>query len=358
MPYRVKTAPLLGGLVMRFLVLLALSFSTLAQARVQYVSLPDGHRVAVNVTAAKGSKPTLLLMNGLVYPMERWDGMTDALTQQGFGVIRYEFRGQIRTLKAEVKDRGTPAFYTTGLSPESLADEAADVLRALKVSRPVTVVGLSYGAGIAAAFADRYPDLTDKLIFLAPLVISLHRYDGNGQWIQMNLDALRLWWGPLWGPYVYDFYYNMIFRSYLSQRIVPERVPEEVKDIPDHYKEAVFHQVRAMRDFDLRTYSFQSLAKNAVHMVIASEEELPAMKDQFRAWNSFAQKGSVVYASPSWHAIPDSIPDLAGSLVGMMAEGRKEFTGGSAWMLPTKSGRLQAVKSAQALEEAALKDRR
>lgn len=314
---------------MKFLLLLCLSIFT--RAETGFVQL-SGHQVFVDYSAAAPGKPTVVLVNGLVYGLDRWNDFARPLAESGVGILRYNFRGQSRTLLKEL-EAGEPDFFRAGLDRQAQADELRDLMAALRIEK-ATIVGLSYGAGIAAEFGKRFPGKVEQLVLLAPLVVPLDRYDPNGAWINMNLDALRFWWGPLWGPYVYEYYYNQIYRSYMSQRLVGDRIPGEMRGHEEAYKESVFHLVRAMRDLDLRTFDFPRL-KGRVHLMLASEEEAPALKDQFLAWKNFGPAGaSLTLLAPASHAIPDSsgafaaeilkkiLAGFEGSYLGLANEGR------------------------------------
>lgn len=339
-----------------FFVLVSLIAAASAQAKSGFVKLPAGHSLYVDYQAPAAGFPTLVLVNGLVYDLDRWNDLAQPFAKAGYGVLRYNFRGQADSLLRELKD-GKPEFFSSGLSREDFALELSELMAALKIPK-ATVVGLSYGSGIAAEFGQRFPAKVDKLVFLAPLIVPLDRYDANGAWIHMNLDALKFFWGPLWGPYVYDYYYNMIFRSYMKSRLVPERIPPKMQAVAEDYKEAIFHQVRAMRDFDLRTYDFSKLS-GRVHMMLASEEETPALKDQFLAWGSFGKaQGSLVYLSPSWHAIPDAEGALAAEFLQKMISGDAAFSKGKAYYSSVRSGMRGLVPlSAAQLEKRALSER-
>jgi pimeloyl-ACP methyl ester carboxylesterase len=313
-------------------ILLLLCLSVFSRAESGFVQLKD-HQVFVDYSAAAPGKPTVVLVNGLVYGLERWNDFARPLADSGLGVLRYNFRGQSRTLLKEL-EKGDPDFFRSGLDRRAQAEELAQLLNALQIEKAV-IVGLSYGAGIAAEFGERYPAKVEQLVFLAPLVVPLDRYDPNGAWINMNLDALKFWWGPLWGAYVYDYYYNQIYRSYMSQRLVGDRIPAEMRGHEEAYKESIFHLVRAMRDLDLRTFRFAKL-EGRVHMLLASEEDAPALKDQFLAWKNFGKGGSLILLAPAGHAIPDSAGAFAaevvtkilsgfeGSYLGLPQEGRLE----------------------------------
>lgn len=279
-----------------------------------YVQLSDGLKRYVEFVAPQSQdRPVVVLINGLVYDLSRWNVMRSELTAKGYGVLNYYIRGQFKTLRAELQQNSQPAFFKEGLTPEQLAEELKGILGELKIERPIVVVGLSYGASVAAEFMELYPASVEMGFFMAPLVLPSDRYNPQGQWIFQNLELLKLIWGPYLGNLFYDQAYNMIYRSYLEQRIVPERIPDEMKDIPREYKEAIFHLVRATREFDLRQYSFSKLNKNRVHFLLAKEEDERVFADQVQAFENVSKEavGSLIYLTKSAHAIPDSQPKQA-----------------------------------------------
>lgn len=329
---------------MKILLLLCLSF--FARAETGFVPLKD-HHVFVDYTAAAPGKPTVVLVNGLVYGLERWNDFARPLAGSGLGILRYNFRGQSRTLLKELENNESPEFFRSGLDRRAQAEELAQLMDALELKSAV-IVGLSYGAGIAAEFGKRFPEKVDQLVFLAPLVVPLDLYDPKGAWIHQNLDVLKFWWGPLWGPYVYDYYYDLIYRAYMNERLVGDRIPGEMRGHEEAYKESIFHLVRAMRDLDLRTFRFPEL-KGRVHMMLASEEEAPALKDQFLAWKNWDAGGSLTLLAPSGHAIPDSSGAFAAEILKKILNGLE-----GSYLGLKEEGRLEAV-SPEELERRALK---
>jgi pimeloyl-ACP methyl ester carboxylesterase len=323
------------------LALLVSSLSSFAETPFKgYVKVAEGYEIYADYTPAVAGQPTVVLVNGLVYNLHRWDAYVNELKKSGTGIVRYYFRGQsLSLLQESAHGKKTPEFFATGLSYPKMALELSAVLEALKIEGKVNVVGLSYGASIAAEFANSFPERVDNLILMAPLVVSLDRYDPTGAWIHESLDAIRFWWGPLWGPQAYDFYYNMIYHSYLvDERITQDRVPPELASIPDVYKESIFHLVRAVRDFDLKSYDFSKVAR--VHLLVASDEDAPALADQYSSWQAWAEqsKGSLTYIDHSSHAIPDSVPALAAELTGKMIAGEKDYQNGSIYLAGEDSG--------------------
>jgi pimeloyl-ACP methyl ester carboxylesterase len=340
-------------LILFFTLLLPLS----AAAETGFVKLPMGHELYVDYQAPKEGKATFVLVNGLVYDMSRWAPLSAKLQSQGYGVLRYYFRGQLSSLRRELQ-KGEPAFFQSGLSPEVYSQELAELMDRLGIQKGV-IVGLSYGAGIAAEFGARYPAKVEQLNFLAPLVVSLDRYDPAGAWVQWNLTAVKLFWGPFWGQWAYDQYYDWIYRNYMHDRLGNDKIPAEMQDVASAYKETVFHQVRAMRDFDLRRYSFKDL-EGRVNVLLASGESAPALRDQFRAWDHFGKaQGSLVYLSPAYHAIPDIQGAWAAELLTGLLSGNQRFGKGRVYYSKPAGG-FAAIEDANAndLETRALREPR
>lgn len=329
---------------------------TLSLADRGYVKVSAGHEVYVDYVPAQSGRPTVVLLNGLVYETDRWDGFARKLQENGIGVLRYYFRGQFLTLRREVEQNKQPKFFQAGLERQDFSLELKDLLDHFRIQKAV-VVGLSFGAGIASDFSERFPSRVDQLFLMAPLVVSLDRYDPNGAWLHWNLDALRAFWGPLWGPYVYDQYYNWIFRSYMRQRLVPERIPESLRDLSEAYKESMFHLVRSIRDFNLKKVKFNLNGK--VNVFVASQEDEPALRDQFSAWNTLGKaRGTFAYLSPAFHAIPDSSGAYAADLVVAVLKGTYG-TGRSFYAPVSKRGSIELKEYSHAeLEEKAMAERR
>ncbi|MBX3032360.1 MAG: alpha/beta fold hydrolase [Bdellovibrionaceae bacterium] len=274
----------------------------------RFLRLPDGISRYVEIRPPQAGRPTVVMVNGLVYATERWNPFRQALAQKGYGLVNYDFRGQRWTLKEEAKNGHTPAFFEQGLNPTLLAEELRGVLDALGAKGPVVLVSLSYGSHIAAEFARLYPDRVLDVVFMAPLVVSLDHYDPQGMWVMMGLEWLKFTWGPVLGPYFHEQAYAQIYRTYYRQNLVPAKIPAELRHIPEIYRESIFHLTRAARDFDLRRYDFQSLRGPRVHFMTAGEEEPLALRDQFTAFERVrpASRGVLVHFTKAFHAIPDA----------------------------------------------------
>ena len=111
-----------------------------------------GHRRAF---VRRGSGPALLLLHGLGCDHTTWNPVIDALARR-FTVIAPDLLGH----GASDKPR---ADYSVG----GYANGMRDLLTVLGVPR-ATVVGHSLGGGVAMQFAYQYPELTERLVLVAP----------------------------------------------------------------------------------------------------------------------------------------------------------------------------------------------
>jgi pimeloyl-ACP methyl ester carboxylesterase len=275
-----------------------------------FIKLDDGVERYVEYVKPQKGKTWIVFTNGLVYEIQRWGELDRKLVAQGYGIFHYYFRGQDLTLAREAEQSSQqPAFFKTGLESKDFADELHELLGKAGIHDKVIIVALSYGAHIAATFAQEYPASVEEVVFLAPLVVPLEKYQPQGQWLDWNL----MWVKMLWGPYFYEYAYRQIYGTYLRDRVTEDRVPEHLAAIPDTYRESLYFLVRAVRDFDLKTYKFSKLAPNSVHYFVAQEDEEAAFKDQLAAFDGVdaRTRGSLIWLPDSAHAIPDSAPSDA-----------------------------------------------
>lgn len=117
---------------------------------VQYVTI-HGHRRAF---VKAGSGPALLLMHGLGCDHTTWEPVIDALAKR-YTVIAPDLLGH----GASAKPR---ADYSVG----GYANGMRDLLTLLGVDK-ATVVGHSFGGGVAMQFAYQFPERTERMMLVA-----------------------------------------------------------------------------------------------------------------------------------------------------------------------------------------------
>lgn len=136
----------------------------------------------------KGSGPALLLLHGLACDSTTWDCVIDDLAEH-FTVIAPDLLGHGESDKPD-------ADYSLG----GYANGMRDLLTILGIDK-VTVVGHSFGGGVAMQFAYQYPDRTERIALVAsgglgrevtPLIRFL-TLPGSG--MALSVATMRPWRG-------------------------------------------------------------------------------------------------------------------------------------------------------------------
>ena len=121
-----------------------------------FIQLPEG------VTHYELSNPdkeiTVILVHGFSVPYFIYDPTFEFLTRSGFRVVRYDLFG-----------RGFSDRPNTRYNIDLYVKQLGDLLDALGFTRPVSLVGLSTGGPITAAFTARHPERVDKLVLIDPI---------------------------------------------------------------------------------------------------------------------------------------------------------------------------------------------
>ncbi|MGH3333966.1 MAG: alpha/beta fold hydrolase [Nocardioidaceae bacterium] len=118
---------------------------------VQYLTI-HGHKRAFIMT---GSGPALLLLHGLGCDHTTWLPVIAALSRR-YTVIAPDMLGHGKSDKPR-------ADYSVG----GYANGMRDLLTVLGIDK-VTVVGHSFGGGVAMQFAYQFPERTERMILVAP----------------------------------------------------------------------------------------------------------------------------------------------------------------------------------------------
>jgi pimeloyl-ACP methyl ester carboxylesterase len=128
---------------------------TRKEAPGQFIALTNGmtHYEAFGPDTAQ----TVLLVHGFSVPFYIWDQTFEFLIQEGFHVIRFDLFGRGYSDRPDVVYNG-----------ELFKQQIADLLTALKIDKPVDIIGLSMGGPIATEFTTHYPEKVRKLTLIAP----------------------------------------------------------------------------------------------------------------------------------------------------------------------------------------------
>ncbi|MEO6511884.1 MAG: alpha/beta fold hydrolase, partial [Nocardioides sp.] len=120
-----------------------------ARHEVEYLTIHGHRRAFVKV----GHGPALLLLHGLGADHTTWDPVIDQLARR-YTVIAPDLLGHGRSAKPR-------ADYTLG----GYANGMRDLLTVLGIER-VTLVGHSFGGGVAMQFAYQFPERTERLVLV------------------------------------------------------------------------------------------------------------------------------------------------------------------------------------------------
>jgi pimeloyl-ACP methyl ester carboxylesterase len=128
---------------------------TRREASGAFVQLPDG------ITHYELSNPevenTVVLVHGFCTPYFIFDPTFEFLSHAGLRVLRYDLIG-----------RGFSDRPDTRYNIDLFVRQLYDLLDALCLTHPVSLVGLSMGGSIIAAFTARFPERVNKLVLIDP----------------------------------------------------------------------------------------------------------------------------------------------------------------------------------------------
>lgn len=120
-----------------------------------FIQLPDG------ITHYELSNPDneqiVVFVHGFSVPYFIFDPTFEFLTQSGFRTLRYDLFG-----------RGFSDRPRTRYNIDLFVKQLSDLLDALRLSRPVNLIGLSMGGPITATFTARHPEHVQSLTLIDP----------------------------------------------------------------------------------------------------------------------------------------------------------------------------------------------
>ncbi len=300
-------------------------------------------RIYTEISRGAKEAPVVVLLNGLIYDITRWAPVAKRLAAHNLTVVRMSFSPQPESLLL-MEANESPAFVRRGLELSVLADDVSKVLNYHRISKPVTLVGLSYGGTVATEFAKLHPSKVKNLVLLSPLVVPLDTYQAASAPLRSMLDGVRFWedascaaYGWV-NPYLctakdfwYDSVYNYFYENYLNVRVA--KTPEGIE--PALYKKAVFQLVRATRSYDLK----EDIAKvKNIHLVIAGEEEPNLKADQLKVWALAPKraKRSLAEFTGVKHALPDEAPLNTANWIEDIANGDASLQSGDEFIVEGK----------------------
>ncbi len=300
------------------LILLSLlSLKSFAYSFEGFVETSSGSEMFVKYQKAKPGFDTFVFINGLVYEVEKWEPVTKQLTEKGYGVLHYEFEGQYRTFQQSMDSHnGEPQWMSDGLTTMYLSIQLNDVLSFFNLKN-IQLIAHSYGTSIATSYMIEHSSNIKNVVFMAPLVIPLENYHSQGQMLHTWFDYLELW-GPI-GSYWSNYYYDLIYKWYYQQQ--PSSRDYDFGEWEEKYYISVFHQVKAVKKYNLNVVLETLNNKKALFLTAENENET-YLPDQQLAWKNLPanQRGSLVHIRDANHDIPQSSVQFLAKYLEMLSQ--------------------------------------
>ena len=241
-----------------------------------FVQLSTGHTLFARHIPAKGDKPTIALMNGLDDAATDWEPIIEMLAADGYGVLNFDFRGQGWSLALD-------PFNLKDLDWKSQVKDV-EALRTFFGIKKLVVSGLSYGGGIAIAYATVHPEHVEKVIAFDPFIAPIQPQEKQIQsmvdgYMMMNPFANR--------DQVYEtIFTTIVFSTYhLSE--------PKILDQPNK-QEAVVKLALGMRSFDIFK-RYPTLTNNSLVLVGGSEDNLVTQEVLTKVWTTIAKSMRSAY---------------------------------------------------------------
>lgn len=181
--------------------------------------------------------PIVVFIHGLTTPSFVWGPVAHGLAKRGFRVLTYDLYG--RGYSARPRGAQDAAFFVAQLE---------DLLDALGVDQPVTLLGYSMGGAIAAAFAAKHAQRIRQLVLLAPAGMG----HDLGPVARLVVNHNRL------GEWLFMAFYARSYRAALeAERDMPSSIPDAVdRQLAElelrGFRPAVLSSLRGVLDEDMQ----------------------------------------------------------------------------------------------------------
>lgn len=301
-------------------------FSPLAHAiSASSFELANNHKVFYKYEEADSGKPTIVLLNGLIYQIDFWDEYLEEMTAQGYGVLLLAYSTQPESLALldEQPFFSLHVFTPYGpaqanLETDDLVEETMAVIDDLGIDN-FSLLSLSYGSIVSSQLALKYKDRVDTFILTAPAVVPSNRYFPIGEARYDYYYTLRET-SPF--PGQADYLYDVEFFSVLASTVTPFTYSFDDVNFQDFFN-GVYQMVRSAKWFDLKDYADEDFPPT--YLFLAEDEESELKKDQLLFWNLFeanVARKSIVTFKDTPHAITGAAPAKAAQMTMRALEGK------------------------------------
>jgi pimeloyl-ACP methyl ester carboxylesterase len=285
----------------------ALAFESIASEKFDlkkdfkgYVSI-ESTDLFIDYNAPKKDMPTVVLLNGLTYSTRQWEPMVFFLKKSGMGILRYDMSGMGMTLLR----------YGVRMSPYSYLDQVTELnalLKTLNFELPYNLVGLSYGGGIAASFAQTYPNSINKIVMMAPYTAALAGQDSS---IKQQIAVTRAMFpsNPASNDQLYDYFLKQtVYTTYPFLEPIVLENPLKL--------EATFRLTQGIRKYVALDLANRFPTKS-IYLVIAENDQYIPDGVLSGFWDNLPAKARAekIVVANSEHKIPEAVPAVAAKII-------------------------------------------
>lgn len=292
-----------------------------------FIEIEAGRSLYIDWKKAAPGAPTIVLLHGLTYNIASWNQLVAAAAQFNYGILRYDPTGMGETL---LLDQGVHGIVR-------IEDQARDLdllTKKIGLRGKLNLVGLSYGGGLAIAFARDYAERVDNAILMAPFTEPLK---GQDTMIRSQIAWTRLTF-PL-NPASDDD----LYAYFLRQNVFYVYPLTEPSMLENSYKpEAVFQMTQGIRKFDAYKAS-QKFPAASVHLVIAGQDQYIERPVMEKFWSQVPEKAraSKLVILRSEHKIPESQPEFAAAWINAILGKSKDLAQGRSFTGDPRTGEVE-----------------
>ena len=188
-----------------------------------FIEIRKGHKIYTEHYPAARGRPTLFVANGLTFSTKDYVNFAAALRKldPGVGIVLYDMTGMGQTLLVDPPVK-------TGISIEDQVRDLRDLKRAMKITGPASLAGLSYGGALTLKYSTIHPDDFDHYIAMAPM---LERLPEQDSWIR-NMARWHIMSASVF-PLNFEYYISTLRQNSVQNMVSWLGESLESKNLPD-----------------------------------------------------------------------------------------------------------------------------
>lgn len=235
-----------------------------------------------------GSGPDLVMIHGMVGTLAAWHLKIVPMLWEHFQILTYDLRGH-----------GYTDITETGYTPTELAGDLKQLLDSQGIAK-TSVVGHSFGADIALYFAFLYPERTERVVLIEPLVpavvplLTRENFDGH-EWVADLLETLGV---PIPEERKLDTDYMIREAGKVRNRWGPT-------------KGMAWRKGKGPDDKVERLFTTTSILKDAIDIGDLDLDAIPSIHTPIHL---IFDKGSLIWHK-SYEYLMDNVPNITSSVI-------------------------------------------